>query len=349
MSFVRFIDRNWDSLIRWVPAKIAHDLSGLFLKFYCSGLSQLKANDPKTAALATLDKNIFRWKDLTFRNRLGLAGGADKNAKLLSAWNQLGFGFVEIGTVTPYAQKPNPGQILSRDIQRQSLWNKMGFPNDGSEEVSYNLMHTRSEFSGPVFVNIGKNRWTKDDEAHLDYAFVAARFSEIADAFVINVSSPNTKGLRGLQNKQALQNILATCKKRVNDKKPFLIKLSPDIENDEFKSLIKDLTEIAIDGIILTNTTTTRLPGSIFPTDSGGASGLSVAHLAKEKLKIANDVLQSLGLSIGHPQRPLLVSVGGVIDQKDYIERITLGADLVQCYSALVLKGPSIVRRILST
>lgn len=336
MSLNRWIDQNWDLLIKWVPPQIAHDMASVFLKIYCSQLEPLPHNS----------SNYFQWKNLSFKNRLGLAGGADKNAKMLDSWNRLGFGFIEVGTVTPYSQKANPGKILMRDIASQSLWNKMGFPNDGADEVIFNLLRHRADFQGPVFVNIGKNRWTTDEEAHLDYAFLARRFESLADAFVINVSSPNTKGLRGLQNKEALEKILTACRKNAPEK-PFLIKLSPDVPDDEFKNLIRDLVTLQIDGFILTNTTTSRLKDSPFPIESGGASGKSVTQLSIEKLRAANQVLQDLGLTRESKHRPLIISTGGVFTHEDLIERITLGADLIQCYSSMVLKGPGVIRQIL--
>ena len=173
------------------------------------------------------------WKGLHFPNRLGVAGGLDKNASHLKTWERLGAGFIEIGTVTPYSQKSNPGKTVDRDWQEQNLWNRMGFPNHGAEEVYFNLHSEKANLKVPVFVNIGKNRNRANEEAEVDYIYLADRFAHLADAFVINVSSPNTPDLRNLQSPDFLRDLLPKLEKIVG-KKPLLVKLSPDMSPKRF-------------------------------------------------------------------------------------------------------------------
>lgn len=313
--------------VRFLPASTAHALAGAALSIYSSWQS------PGTFEWAPL-----QWKNLHFKNPLGIAGGVDKNASLLSVWKKIGPGFIEVGTVTPRPQKANSGKIMDRDWPDRILWNRMGFPSHGADEVFYNLQKEKADYGLPIFVNIGKNRETPNSEAAEDYFFLMNRLNLVADAFVINISSPNTTGLRDLlQDSEFLQRLIRTGRKI--SQKPMLVKLSPDMESEQFESLVKECADLGIDGFVLTNTTLNRPKESHFP-DVGGLSG---AFLKEKSEQILKKTLQILG-----PRRKdfLLVSVGGVLTPEDVKHRLAMGADLVQCYSALVFEGPTFFQHV---
>ncbi len=318
-----------------LPPQLAHALSPLALQLY-----SLLQHAP-TPAWKT-----FVWKNIVFKNRLGLAGGLDKDAELLNVWGPLGCGFVEIGTVVPEPQAANAGKIMDRSLDDQALWNQMGFPSNGADEAYYNLKSYRQSSSMPVFVNIGKNRSTANETAYLDYVFLLEKFYALADAFVVNVSSPNTVGLRDLATSQNLKNFLnpiLTAREKFAAEhaveKPVLIKLSPDLPADNFKAIIDTCLEAKIDGFVLTNTTLSRTTIKRFP-ETGGVSGKPLQHLSKKALQI---VCNHLGPD---RQRMLLISVGGVMTADDVFERIELGADLVEVYSALIFEGPGFFKNV---
>ncbi len=316
----------------WIPAKWAHDLGPLGIQIYSKIFGQSK----------TPIWNAFNFKNLIFKNRIGIAGGVDKNADLLMAWESLGCGFLEIGTVTPAPQKPNPGKIIDRDLKTKSLWNKMGFPSAGAEEVFYNVRNFKEHSTIPIFVNIGKNRTTENSKAHEDYIFLLNHFSVVADAFVINISSPNTAGLRDLAKKENLDLFLTPIMQAVRDFKlsqPILIKLSPDLEIADLKSVLQICLNHDVDGFVLTNTTLSRNGLNKYPTE-GGASGAPVAELSKLALKTAIQVCSE------QKTKKLIISAGGVMTERDVFERIEMGADLVQAYTALIYEGPGFFRKV---
>jgi dihydroorotate dehydrogenase len=305
---------------KFIPAQWGHWLAPAVLPF-------VKA-DPNCDFVW----NDFYWKGLYFRNRLGIAGGVDKNAVNILDWQRLGCGFLEIGTVTPLAQKPNPGKIIDRDWQKNLLWNKMGFPNDGADEVLFNVLRQQEDLKLPLFVNIGKNRQTPNDESHRDYAAAAERLNPIADAFVINVSSPNTKDLRVLQKADGLKTIIESVMETVGSR-PVFVKLSPDLSEQDFSDTVNLGISYKIGGFILTNTTTSRINAPDFPTE-GGLSGSCLKEISRNKLSTAHRLLGDRRKDF------LLVSVGGVTDCSEVKIRLDLGADLVQSYSGLVFNGP---------
>ncbi len=315
-----------------LPPKWAHELGPFGLKIY-----SLFQSAPTPAW------NSFVWKNLVFKNRLGLAGGVDKNAENLTEWWKMGAGFVEIGTVTPRPQKCNSGKIMDRDSNQKALWNKMGFPSEGADEVFYNLRSYGDTKTTPVFINIGKNRETPNENAAEDYVFLIERLRDQADAFVVNISSPNTKGLRDLQNKQALtrllEPILTTAQK--SNPKPVLLKLSPDLDDDSLEESLSTAVELGIDGFVLTNTTLARPNNIRFPTE-GGLSGLPLKNQSCEILR------KSLKILGARRQGKLIVSVGGVMSPEDVFERLQMGADLVEIYSALIFEGPGFFRDVAS-
>lgn len=313
-----------------LPPQWAHDLGPFGLKLF-----SLFQNKPIPAWKS------FTWNNLVFKNPLGLAGGVDKNAESLKEWWRLGVGFAEVGTVTPLPQEPNPGKIMDRDSDRLAIWNKMGFPGDGADEVFYNLRAYGEHKPTPIFVNIGKNRQTAAEFAVNDYVYLVDRLRTQADAFVVNISSPNTKGLRDFQNKHALANllepILEQAKKGVA--KPVLLKLSPDLDNEPLESALLTALQIGIDGFVLTNTTLARPSGIDFP-EEGGLSGAPLKSLATEILR------KSLNILGERRKGKLIISVGGVMSPEDVFERLQIGADLVEIYTALIFEGPSFFRDV---
>jgi dihydroorotate dehydrogenase len=315
----------------WLPPKIAHDLSPLGVQLYSW-----------TQQKRTPEWSSFFWRNIEFKNRLGLAGGVDKNAENLPAWEKLGCGFVEMGTVTPLPQEPNPGVIFDRSIEDQALWNKMGFPSLGADEAFYNLRNFKQDSSLPVFVNIGKNRQTPNELAAKDYCYLIERFNSVADAFVVNISSPNTKGLRDLANRESLEAFLkpiASTKVELKSEKPILLKLSPDMETDDLKRILDVSVQNSVDGFVLTNTTLSRNTVKSF-SNEGGLSGKPVAELSKKALQTA---VNHLG---AEKSKKLLISVGGVMTSEDVFERLSIGADLVEVYTALIFSGLNFFRKV---
>lgn len=316
-----------DKLWKYLPASLAHRLAPIGLAYFAA---QTENFDFRWKP--------FQWKGLYFPNRLGIAGGVDKNGEHLLTWQKLGAGFVEVGTVTPYSQNANPGKVIDRDWEGKNLWNKMGFPNHGADEVYYNIKNSLQDLSIPVFVNIGKNRHRAIEEAEIDYAYLAERFSKIAGALVINISSPNTQGLRSLQSPEFIKSLLIKVKS-FSLNTPVLVKLSPDMSEADFYSCLDSALINGADGFILTNTTLSRPGNCRFPKE-GGVSGLALAELSKKHLKMAVSHL-------GHQKSQYLIcSVGGILSPKDVQERLDLGADLTQSYAGIVFHGPTFFRDV---
>lgn len=311
---------------KYLPAELAHGLAPWGLALY----SSLWGNP-------TPVWRDFTWRGIYFPNRLGVAGGVDKNATQFLDWQDAGAGFVEIGTVTPHPQKANSGKILDRDWAQKILWNKMGFPNQGAEKIFENINQFSAELEIPLFINIGKNRDTDNQKAIEDYKFLAQKFSSQARCLVINVSSPNTKGLRDLQNKNELENIVSAVIRQAQTT-PVLVKLSPDLSKDDLASALEACMQAGTSGFILTNTTLSRPTQHRFSTE-GGLSGSFLAEKSKLALR---QTMEILGTS---RQDLLIISAGGVLTPEEVLERLHLGANLVQVYSALVFNGPGFFKQ----
>ncbi len=312
----------------FLSARVAHELSAIFLKTYGA------IRSPKLVQWQSFD-----WRGLHFANPLGTSGGLDKNAEQVRGWWAFGVGFVEVGTVTPQPQEPNPGHILDRYTPSKAVWNKMGFPNKGVAHLKTQLQKIKRPYATPVFVNIGKNRETPNENALQDYLFAVRELRDEADAFVVNVSSPNTKGLRDLLQPAALTKLLEPLIAECKAEKPLLLKLSPDLSDEDFKQVLDVSYQVGIDGWILTNTTTARTEKTPFPAE-GGASGEPLKARSKHLLQLA---LSHLGQ---RKENRLLISVGGVMSPEDVFDRLRLGANLVQVYSILVFEGPGFFRRV---
>lgn len=315
----------------WLPAKWAHDLGPYGLKILSLFYSQ-----------PTPSWKSFKYNNLVFKNRLGTAGGVDKTGESLNSWEKLGCGFLEIGTITPLPQGPNPGKIIDRDLDSKSLWNKMGFPSPGADEVYYNVRNFKTHSQTPVFINIGKNRTTPNEEAAKDYLYLIERFQDVADAFVLNISSPNTKGLRDLAKKENLELFLKPILQYKIDnhiKSSLLLKISPDLENADLQNVIATGIDLGLDGFILTNTTLSRSSNTTYPNE-GGVSGAPLCQLSVEALKTAVEICKQ------KKSKKLIISTGGVMTVEDVFERIEMGADLVQVYTTLIFEGPFFFRKV---
>lgn len=315
----------------WLSPQLAHKISPVALNLL--GILQ-----PDTL----LEQNPFNWRGLTFTNRIGLAGGVDKNGVNLLDWQKLGAGFLELGTVTPLPQTANTGIIMDRNVAKLSLWNKMGFPNQGMESIAKRLVTKRPRIKVPLLINLGKNRDTPLEESSTDYIKCIRHFRGLADLYVINISSPNTKGLRSLQGPKELQKFLDEifiAKKEVNCLTPILLKLSPDLDSMELKTILDTSAACGVDGWILTNTTN-DLQFSGYRYDGGGLSGKPLAGKARLTLR---ETTSFLGSSRGDN---LLISAGGIFSAEDVKERLDYGADLVEIYSSLVFEGPFQFRKL---
>lgn len=282
----------------------------------------------------------FEMFGLQFKNRLGLAAGFDKNTKLLEAWSQLGFGFVEIGTVTPKPQKGNERPRLFRLIKDQAIINRMGFNNDGVEVIAQRLKKRPQGLI--VGGNIGKNKDTPKKKAIEDYLKCMSVLHDRVDFFTINISSPNTPGLRSLQEKEPLSELLKSVvdlNKTFPKPRPILLKIAPDLNEEQLDDVIEVVKSTAVDGLILNNTTLSRERLSYREEELKhfGAGGLSGQPLFER----SNEVLKYVSTRV-NGQIPI-IAVGGVMSGEDAVVKLKLGASLVQIYSGLVYKGPELI------
>lgn len=284
---------------------------------------------------------------LTFRNPIGLAAGMDKNCTALKSWDALGFGFAEAGTVTPLPQEGNEKPRMFRLPEYGGIINRLGFNNCGADEFEEHLEKLEDEISDDfvVGINIGKNKHTELDDAYQDYKFSFEKCFEHADYFTINVSSPNTEGLRQLQQKKYLNEILKSLQELnkeldetySSDAKDIFLKIAPDLTEAELDDIIQVSIDNRITGIIATNTTISRatLPEGNY--ESGGLSG-------KPLELIANSVIKHIKKESG--DRLSVIACGGISSADDVKEKLDIGASLVQIYTGLVYEGPGLAKRI---
>ena len=302
-------------------------VTGLLRKLYA-------VNDPR------LERELF---GLRFANPVGLAAGFDKDARLVDGMAALGFGFVEVGTVTPFAQPGNPKPRMFRLPADRSLINRLGFNNHGVSRAARNLARRRS--SVIVGGNIGKNKSTPNDHAARDYESCFRALYDHVDYFTVNVSSPNTPALRELQEKEPLTELLRGLQ-RLNRQqphpKPILLKIAPDLSDGQLDDIVDICQSLGIDGIIATNTTISR-DGLATPNQrvsAAGAGGLSGQALRQRATVVIRYLHQRSG-----GQLPI-IGVGGVASPEDALEKLAAGASLVQIYTGLVYEGPALVKRI---
>jgi dihydroorotate dehydrogenase len=281
-------------------------------------------------------KTVF---GLTFRNPIGLAAGLDKNGVALPAWAALGFGFVEIGTVTAKAQSGNQKPRIFRFPEQEALINRLGFNNDGADAIADRLKKLRASGrwpSVPLGINIGKSRETPLEETTDDYLYSFRLLREFADYIVINVSSPNTPGLRELQGREALAQLLrAVREKNKIARKPVLIKISPDLSPDELNEVIATCEQNETAGIIATNTT---LDHSSIPTGLDEVGGLSGTPLREKSTALLRAISARSTIPV--------IASGGIFDAQSAREKFEAGAQLAQIYTGYVYRGPGLLREI---
>jgi dihydroorotate dehydrogenase len=293
-----------------------------------------------------------KFAGLTFKNRVGLAAGFDKNANYLQSLESLGFGFVEIGTVTPLPQDGNSKPRLFRLKQDQALINRMGFNNDGVEVVRERLKKWRKKNASSgnttllVGGNIGKNKITPNETAWQDYAICFEKLFPFVDFFVVNVSSPNTPGLRELQEKESLGKILRGLQemnKKQSCQKPLFLKISPDLSYVQLDDVIDLCLEIKLDGLVVSNTCITREglitgPEALAKIGAGGLSGRPIKEKSTEFIRYISKKAEG--------KLPMIGS-GGIHSAQDAKEKMDAGAELVQIWTGFIYEGPALVKRIL--
>jgi dihydroorotate dehydrogenase len=294
-------------------------------------------------------ENKVEFLGLTFPNRVGLAAGFDKNAKYLKAFQSLGFGFVEIGTVTPLPQAGNDQPRLFRLIKDEAIINRMGFNNDGVDAVVARLKNRPKDLI--VGGNIGKNKVTPNELAQRDYEICFEKLYDVVDYFVVNVSSPNTPNLRALQDKEPLMKILGALVEKRNQfvqqqkiAKPILLKIAPDLTPEQLNDVVEIVLETAIDGVVATNTTISRdnLIADKQTIENIGAGGLSGKILFNHSTQVLKHIYDSSNGKIP------LIGVGGIDTEEKAQAKINAGATLVQLYTGFIYKGPKLVKKIAS-
>jgi dihydroorotate dehydrogenase len=282
---------------------------------------------------------------LEFPNRVGLAAGYDKDGEAVAGLATLGFGHIEVGTVTPRPQRGNPRPRIFRLPEDRAVVNRMGFPGKGTDYVAKQLQRLDKPEWLVLGINIGKNKDTPLEDAYQDYNFLIEKFAPLADYLAINISSPNTVGLRLLQHQEFLGELLAkTIEERdrqediFGKKVPLLVKLAPDLTDEELKQMGNTISESGIDGIIATNTTIHR--EGLRSPNSSEEGGLSGQPLKQISTRIIKQIHQQTGGEIP------IIGVGGIASPEDASDKIEAGASLVQIYTGLIYQGPGLVKQI---
>lgn len=320
-----FFDPEWVHHTVFKSIKIAHKIPGVSYLLRATFTIKDKG----------LERKLF---GLTFPNPVGLAAGFDKDAKLFQELSNFGFGFVEIGTLTPKPQDGNPKKRMFRLPEDEGLINRLGFNNQGVEAAVKRLKKNQGVLIGG---NIGKNKITPNEEAVNDYIYCFEALFDHVDYFVVNVSSPNTPNLRALQDKEPLTHLLSTLK-GLNDQKdkpkPILLKIAPDLSDDQLLDIIEIVTSVKIDGVIATNTTLSREGlQSKNKEEKGGLSGRPLTQRSTEVIRFLVEKSNNAFPIIG---------VGGVHKPQDAIDKLEAGAALVQLYTGFVYEGPAAVKNI---
>jgi dihydroorotate dehydrogenase len=298
----------------------------LMRSFYCFENPNLQANI----------------RGLEFSNRIGLAAGFDKNARFMEAMEVLGFSHIEVGTVTPRPQAGNPKPRLFRLIKSNALINRMGFNNDGVEAMVGRLKKKRPK--GLIIgANIGKNKDTPNENAASDYLICFKTLYPYVDYFTVNVSSPNTPGLRELQDKEPLTHLLSSLQKENIANKPLFLKIAPDLTESQLDEIVEIVMSTRFTGIIATNTTIERsgLKESKEKVDAMGAGGLSGEPILEKSVHVVKYIKDK-----SHGEL-VIIGVGGIHDAASARMHLEAGADLIQLYTGLIYTGPSVVKRIL--
>lgn len=288
-----------------------------------------------------LERTLF---GLKFKNPVGLAAGFDKNATMFQDLEYLGFGFIEVGTVTPKAQEGNEKPRLFRLKKDEAILNRMGFNNDGLQSMKLRLKN-RKKNGLIIGGNIGKNKITSNEEAINDYVIAFNELFDVVDYFVVNVSSPNTPNLRALQEKEPLTKILSELQILNSQKKiqkPILLKIAPDLTNEQLDDIIDIIKETKIAGVIATNTTINRteLKTNEKLVESLGAGGISGRPLTKRSTEVIRYLHEKSNAAFP------VIGVGGIHSPEDAIEKLKAGASLIQLYTGFIYEGPSLIKQI---
>lgn len=322
------------------PEKAHHTVTDgltLFSRIWGSKLllkSLYTVNDPR------LEREVF---GLKFKNPVGLAAGFDKNGEYIEEMARFGFGFIEIGTVTPKPQPGNDKPRMFRLVSDQALINRMGFNNQGADVAAGKLKYLKDRDQLIIGGNIGKNKLTPNEQAVDDYIYCFHALYDYVDYFVVNVSSPNTPGLRDLQEKEPLKHILHTLQNLNNEKptpKPILLKIAPDLTNSQLDDIIEIVQDTNIAGVIATNTTISRAGLYSNPElikEAGGVSGKPLTKRSTEVIRY---------LSEKSDRAFPIIGVGGIHSAEDAIEKLSAGAALVQIYTGFIYEGPGLVAKI---
>lgn len=287
-----------------------------------------------------LEREVF---GLTFKNPVGLAAGFDKNAEYVEEMASLGFGFIEIGTVTPRPQPGNDKPRLFRLVNDSALINRMGFNNQGVDVAATRLRQLKDRGNLIIGGNIGKNKSTPNEDAVLDYITCFDTLFDEVDYFVVNVSSPNTPGLRALQEKEPLMHILERLQNRNHQRqttRPILLKIAPDLTDSQLDDIVDIVKETGISGVIATNTTISReglVSGPTLAAEAGGLSGKPLTDRSTEVIRY---------LTAASNRAFPIIGVGGIHTPGDAIEKLTAGASLVQLYTGFIYEGPGLIKRI---
>lgn len=322
------------------PEKVHHfTFSSLKTLFKVPGVKQLfgsmyQINDKR------LEREVF---GLKFPNPVGLAAGFDKDARAIDELGELGFGFLEIGTITPVGQGGNPKPRLFRVTEDEAIINRMGFNNEGVEKAIKRLKKRKSKVI--IGGNIGKNKVTPNEQAFSDYEKSFHALFDYVDYFVVNVSSPNTPNLRELQEKEPLKQLLAGLKNinaQKSIQKPILLKIAPDLTNEQLDDIIEIIQEVNLDGVIATNTTVARdqLKTNWKKIEKIGAGGLSGKPLTKRSTEVVRYLSEKSNQSFP------IIGVGGIMTVADALEKLNAGASLIQLYSGFIYEGPALIKNI---
>ena len=322
-------------LLFWLDPERAHGLglAGLQAAHRC-GLSSLLATPPKP-----LPTKAF---GLTFPNPVGLAAGLDKDGVHIDALMALGFGFIEIGTTTPRAQPGNPKPRMFRLPEQQAIINRLGFNNEGVDALVRNVGRARRN-RALLGINIGKNKDTPNESAESDYLFCLERVYPLADYITVNISSPNTAGLRELQEEQALRRLVGSLREaqeklgaQHGKRVPMLVKIAPDLSDGDIEAAGRVLGDLQVDGVIAGNTTISRdgVEGARFAAEVGGLSGAPLMGKSTAVLRMLRTRL---------PEAIPLVGVGGILHGADAATKQAAGATLMQFYTGLIYRGPALI------
>ncbi|KRE54475.1 dihydroorotate dehydrogenase (quinone) [Paenibacillus sp. Soil522] len=325
------------------PEKAHHlVIDGLAAGAVVPGLNGLMHAMYGVAKSPELETQLF---GLQFPHPVGLAAGLDKNGKAADGFSSVGFGFAEVGTVTPKGQAGNEQPRLFRLPPDEALINRMGFNNDGTAAMAEKLSRRKINRI-PIAVNIGKNKTTPNELAHEDYRTCIRDLYTYGDFFVVNISSPNTPDLRDLQHGEELRNLLSAVKKEMNAQaakegkktKPVLVKIAPDMTDEQLELTVATIVESGVSGIIATNTTLSRK--GLQHSNAGQAGGLSGKPLRDRSTEVIRAIYRQTG-----GQLPIIGS-GGIFTAQDAYDKIRAGASLVEIYTALIYKGPGLLREL---